>query len=58
MDEVVRGVLGDLLYDRWVCYWYVWSKGDVVVSDDFVMMYIWIEFVSGGGRELWRIYID
>ncbi|KAK4678468.1 hypothetical protein QC764_307890 [Podospora pseudoanserina] len=57
-DEVVRGVLGDLLYDRRVCYRHAWSKGDVVVSDDFAMMHTRTEFVSGGGRELWRIHID
>ncbi|KAK0674590.1 Pyoverdine/dityrosine biosynthesis protein-domain-containing protein [Cercophora samala] len=57
-DEVVRGVLDELLYDRRVCYRHAWCKGDVVVSDDFAMMHTRTEFVSGSGRELWRIHID
>jgi alpha-ketoglutarate-dependent taurine dioxygenase len=46
------------LYDRRVVLYYVWEKGDILVSDNFLMMHTRSEFKAGVDRELWRIHFD
>ncbi|KAL7809571.1 Pyoverdine/dityrosine biosynthesis domain-containing protein [Trichoderma gracile] len=50
--------IDSVLYDRRVVYYHVWDKGDIVVSDNILMMHTRSEFVSGSDRELWRIHFD
>lgn len=47
-----------LLYDRRVCYYHEWIKGDLVLSDNINMMHTRTGFTPGSPRELWRIHID
>ncbi|KAM5356540.1 hypothetical protein ACJ41O_003186 [Fusarium nematophilum] len=46
------------LYDRRVAYYHVWDKGDIVVSDNVLMMHTRSDFTAGIDRELWRIHFD
>lgn len=46
------------LHDRRVAYYHVWAKGDVVVSDNTLMMHTRSDFTAGSDRELWRIHFD
>lgn len=51
-------VLDGLLHDRRVVYWHSWDKGDVLVSDNVLMMHTRSDFTAGCDRELWRIHFD
>ncbi|KJZ76946.1 hypothetical protein HIM_03823 [Hirsutella minnesotensis 3608] len=46
------------LHDRRVAYYHVWEKGDMVVSDNTLMMHTRSDFTAGSDRELWRIHFD
>ncbi|KAM4063527.1 pyoverdine/dityrosine biosynthesis protein [Hirsutella rhossiliensis] len=46
------------LHDRRVAYYHVWQKGDMVVSDNTLMMHTRSDFTAGSDRELWRIHFD
>ncbi|KAM0425779.1 hypothetical protein ACHAPT_009029 [Fusarium lateritium] len=46
------------LYDRRVAYYHAWDKGDIVVSDNVLMMHTRSDFTAGIDRELWRIHFD
>ncbi|PTB65521.1 Clavaminate synthase-like protein [Trichoderma citrinoviride] len=50
--------IDSVLYDRRVVYYHVWDKGDIVVSDNILMMHTRSAFLSGSDRELWRIHFD
>ncbi|KAK5996448.1 Isocyanide synthase xanB [Cladobotryum mycophilum] len=50
--------IDSVLHDRRVAYYHVWDKGDIVVSDNILMMHTRSDFVSGSDRELWRIHFD
>ncbi|CAN8101411.1 unnamed protein product [Discula destructiva] len=62
LDEVAQenlcAVIDGLLHDRRVVYWHSWDKGDVLVSDNILMMHTRSDFVAGCDRELWRIHFD
>lgn len=47
-----------VLYDRRVAYYHVWEKGDLLVSDNVLMMHTRTDFTAGVDRELWRIHFD
>lgn len=51
-------VLDSLLHDRRVVYYHAWEKGDLVVSDNTLMMHTRSSFTSDSERELWRIHFD
>lgn len=59
-DESARicAVLDELLHDRRVAYYHAWDKGDLVISDNILMMHTRSDFHSGSPRELWRIHFD
>lgn len=46
------------LHDRRVAYYHIWEKGDLVVSDNILMMHTRSDFNAGSDRELWRIHFD
>ncbi|PNY29604.1 Spore wall maturation protein DIT1 [Tolypocladium capitatum] len=46
------------LHDRRVAYFHIWEKGDLVVSDNILMMHTRSDFNAGSDRELWRIHFD
>jgi alpha-ketoglutarate-dependent taurine dioxygenase len=50
--------IDSLLHDRRVAYWHSWEKGDLVVSDNILMMHTRSDFTAGCDRELWRIHFD
>ncbi|OAA69645.1 Pyoverdine biosynthesis [Cordyceps fumosorosea ARSEF 2679] len=50
--------IDETLHDRRVAYYHAWEKGDVVVSDNILMMHTRSDFKSGCDRELWRIHFD
>lgn len=57
-QEDLCAVLDSLLHDRRVAYWHAWDKGDVLVSDNVLMMHTRSDFMAGCDRELWRIHFD
>lgn len=50
--------LDSALHDRRVAYYHIWEKGDLVVSDNILMMHTRSDFNAGNDRELWRIHFD
>jgi alpha-ketoglutarate-dependent taurine dioxygenase len=52
--EAIDGVL----HDRRVAYYHAWEKGDLVISDNILMMHTRSDFKAGCDRELWRIHFD
>lgn len=56
-DEICA-ILDGLLHDRRVAYWHSWEKGDLLVSDNILMMHTRSDFTAGSDRELWRIHFD
>ena len=56
-DSICRA-LDSLLHDRRVAYYHSWEKGDLVVSDNVLMMHTRSDFTAGCDRELWRIHFD
>lgn len=47
-----------VLHDRRVAYYHAWHKGDMIISDNILMMHTRSDFKHGGDRELWRIHLD
>lgn len=50
--------IDETLHDRRVAYYHSWDKGDVVISDNILMMHTRSDFNSETPRELWRIHFD
>lgn len=50
--------IDEILHDRRVAYYHAWDKGDMVISDNILMMHTRSDFKSGSNRELWRIHFD
>ncbi|KAJ1323854.1 L-tyrosine/L-tryptophan isonitrile synthase family protein [Microdochium nivale] len=50
--------LTSLMHDRRVAYYHSWHKGDLVISDNVLMMHTRSDFTGGCDRELWRIHFD
>lgn len=50
--------IDSVLYDRRVALYYAWDKGDILVSDNILMMHTRSDFTAGIDRELWRIHFD
>lgn len=50
--------IDETLHDRRVAYYHAWEKGDVVISDNILMMHTRSDFQAGCDRELWRIHFD
>ncbi|OAA78496.1 Pyoverdine biosynthesis [Akanthomyces lecanii RCEF 1005] len=50
--------IDETLHDRRVALYHAWEKGDMVVSDNILMMHTRSDFQSGCDRELWRIHFD
>ncbi|KAG6354455.1 hypothetical protein INS49_004472 [Diaporthe citri] len=57
-NDALCAVIDSLLHDRRVAYWHSWDKGDLVVSDNILMMHTRSDFTAGCDRELWRIHFD
>ncbi|GKU06000.1 unnamed protein product [Fusarium langsethiae] len=50
--------IDSVLYDRRVALYYAWDKGDILVSDNILMMHTRSDFTAGVDRELWRIHFE
>ncbi|PSN62950.1 Clavaminate synthase-like protein [Corynespora cassiicola Philippines] len=57
-DQNICEVLESLLHDRRVCYWHTWEEGDLLISDNTLMLHTRSSFEAGVDRELWRIHFD
>ncbi|KAM0254683.1 hypothetical protein ACHAQJ_006533 [Trichoderma viride] len=57
-SEAICKTIDTVLYDRRVAYYHVWDKGDILLSDNTLMLHTRSEFISGMDRELWRIHLD
>ncbi|CAM1507716.1 Fc.00g045640.m01.CDS01 [Cosmosporella sp. VM-42] len=57
-SESICGAIDALLYDRRVAYYHAWERGDILVSDNILMMHTRTDFIAGVDRELWRIHFD
>jgi alpha-ketoglutarate-dependent taurine dioxygenase len=57
-SEAICEAINTVLHDRRVAYYHTWDKGDIVVSDNTLMLHTRSEFISGMDRELWRIHFD
>lgn len=57
-NDALCAAIDSLLHDRRVAYWHSWEKGDLVVSDNILMMHTRSDFTAGCDRELWRIHFD
>lgn len=55
--EICKAI-DETLHDRRVAYYHAWEKGDMVISDNVLMMHTRSDFQSGAARELWRIHFD
>ncbi|KAL6899929.1 Pyoverdine/dityrosine biosynthesis domain-containing protein [Trichoderma evansii] len=51
-------LVDSILFDRRVCLYFTWEKGDVLVSDNFAMLHTRTAFQGNCDRELWRIHVD
>ena len=51
-------VINSLLYDRRVCLYFSFQKGDILVADNISMMHTRTAFGRESDRELWRIYFS
>lgn len=54
----ILDTITEVLFDRRVCYYHIWEKGDMVISDNVLMMHTRSDFTAGSDRELWRIHFD
>lgn len=54
----ICAALDEILHDRRVAYYHAWNKGDMIISDNILMMHTRSDFKSGSDRELWRIHFD
>lgn len=50
--------IDETLHDRRVAYYHAWEKGDMVISDNILMMHTRSDFQAGCDRELWRVHFD
>lgn len=57
-SEAICEAINTAIHDRRSTCFHSWDKGDVVVSDNTLMLHTRSEFVSGMDRELWRIHFD
>ncbi|KIL88528.1 hypothetical protein FAVG1_07773 [Fusarium avenaceum] len=57
-SKAICAAIDSTLYDRRVVLYHTWEKGDILVSDNFLMMHTRSEFTAGVDRELWRIHFD
>ncbi|KAF5024489.1 hypothetical protein F66182_3429 [Fusarium sp. NRRL 66182] len=57
-SRAVCAAIDSVLYDRRVALYYAWEKGDILVSDNVLMMHTRSDFAAGIDRELWRIHFD
>ena len=60
-EEASRAIcraIDSVLHDRRVVYYHAWDKGDLVLSDNVLMMHTRSDFTAGCERELWRIHLD
>ncbi|KHN95912.1 Pyoverdine biosynthesis [Metarhizium album ARSEF 1941] len=57
-NRAIREAISTTLNDRRVAYWHTWEKGDLIVSDNTLMMHTRSDFSSGSDGELWRIHLD
>ncbi|KAL1855891.1 hypothetical protein Daus18300_010869 [Diaporthe australafricana] len=57
-NDALCATIDGLLHDRRIAYWHSWEKGDLVVSDNILMMHTRSDFTAGCDRELWRIHFD
>lgn len=58
MSKAICEAIDTALHDRRVAYYHTWEKGDLVVSDNILMMHTRSGFNSASDRELWRIHFD
>ncbi|KAJ4252339.1 hypothetical protein NW762_010937 [Fusarium torreyae] len=57
-SSAICDTITSVLYDRRVALYLAWDKGDIVVSDNILMMHTRSDFTAGIDRELWRIHFD
>ncbi|KAF4968849.1 hypothetical protein FSARC_3815 [Fusarium sarcochroum] len=57
-SAAICDTITSVLYDRRVALYLTWDKGDIVVSDNILMMHTRSDFTAGIDRELWRIHFD
>lgn len=57
-STAVCDTIDSVLYDRRVALYYAWEKGDILVSDNILMMHTRSDFTAGIDRELWRIHFE
>ncbi|KIE03895.1 Pyoverdine biosynthesis, partial [Metarhizium majus ARSEF 297] len=57
-NQAICEAIDATLHDRRVAYYHIWEKGDLVVSDNILMMHTRSDFTAGSDRELWRIHFD
>lgn len=50
-------LIDSILFDRRVCLYFTWEKGDIVVSDNYSTLHTRTAFRGNVDRELWRIHI-
>ncbi|PTD05777.1 hypothetical protein FCULG_00001893 [Fusarium culmorum] len=55
-SAAICDTIDSVLYDRRVALYYAWEKGDILVSDNILMMHTRSDFTAGTDRELWRIH--
>ncbi|KAJ5349444.1 hypothetical protein N7541_007171 [Penicillium brevicompactum] len=57
-ENCLVGLIDRVTYDRRVCLYFGWEKGDLLVSDNTAMLHTRTGYVSDCDRELWRIHCD
>jgi alpha-ketoglutarate-dependent taurine dioxygenase len=57
-SEAICAAIDETLHDRRVAYYHAWEQGDLVVSDNVLMMHTRSDFTAGSDRELWRVHFD
>ncbi|CAF3447666.1 unnamed protein product [Fusarium graminearum] len=57
-SAAICDTIDSVLYDRRVALYYAWEKGDILVSDNILMMHTRSDFTAGIDRELWRIHFE
>jgi alpha-ketoglutarate-dependent taurine dioxygenase len=58
ISSAICAAIDETLHDRRVAYYHAWYKGDLIVSDNILMMHTRSDFTAGTDRELWRIHFD
>lgn len=57
-SKMICDAIDEVLYDRRVARYHTWDKGDMLVSDNILMMHTRSAFVADSDREIWRIHFD